>query len=105
MADSLKDVLKQSAAPQPPKLPEELRWQHQADALECMTKITQAEARLKARELRDRFRQVYHQMPPVQIPKPTAADFSTPDLVMEMLSRGYAVIKMPEDGSLPDVLK
>lgn len=36
---------------------------------------------------------------------PTAADCSTPDLVMEMLKRSYAVIKMPEDGGLPDVLK
>lgn len=35
----------------------------------------------------------------------TAADCSTPDMIMELLKRGYAVIKMPEDGSLPETLK
>jgi hypothetical protein len=47
-------------------------------------------------------RGLYKNPPPATI---GLSDFGTADLVMEMLSRGYAVIKMPESGELPDVLK
>lgn len=41
----------------------------------------------------------------MQVKTKTLDDFGTADLVMEMLKRGFAVMKMPEDGSLPETLK
>lgn len=38
-------------------------------------------------------------------PEPAVSDFKTAELIMELLSRGYAVIKMPDDGTLPQVFK
>jgi hypothetical protein len=37
--------------------------------------------------------------------EPTIDQHSDADMVMEMLRRGYAVIKMPADGSTPENLK
>lgn len=42
--------------------------------------------------------------PPVVVVK-TLADYSDADLVMEMMRRGYAAMKLPADGSAPEVLR
>jgi hypothetical protein len=40
------------------------------------------------------------------IPRPkTLKDYSNADLVMEMLERGFAVVKTPAPGQFPEVLK
>lgn len=36
---------------------------------------------------------------------PSIADFSNAEMVMDMLRRGYAVMKLPEDGGPPEVLR
>lgn len=39
-------------------------------------------------------------------PAPTTLDtFKTPELVMEMLKRGFAVMKLPEGGGPPETLR
>ena len=37
-------------------------------------------------------------------PRRTISEFADSELIMELLGRGYAAIKMPKDGSLPKVL-
>jgi hypothetical protein len=52
-----------------------------------------------------RSMQLQQAQPQVQIVEKPISDFKTADMIMELLGRGYAVIKMPEGGGLPEVLK
>ncbi len=61
----------------------------------------------RCKHLADAMRYVQSQQAPpqVQIVEKPISDLKTADMIMELLGRGYAVIKMPEGGGVPDVLK
>ncbi len=55
-----------------------------------------------ARQLAEKFRASYGQ---IHKKPTTAADLSTPEMIMELLGRGYAVMKLPETGGFPEAMK
>lgn len=58
-------------------------------------------------KLREELKRAMYQIPVPQmiITHKPLAELATVDLVMEMLKRGFAVMKLPEDGGIPEVLK
>jgi hypothetical protein len=61
---------------------------------------------LKRKVHRDMMQQLPQPRPIVmKDPNRPLSEISNAELVMEMLKRGYACMKLPEDGSLPQALK
>ena len=81
-------------------------------ALEAVIRKLEAEEQIRKLEAAEQIRrQVKIAQHVASYPKSTATkppspgDFTTPDLIMELLSRGFAVMKLPEDGGFPEAIR
>lgn len=119
----MRDRVMQSITPRDPK---QIVATSITDAMEQVKQLDQAHARDALsygvaapgvrRPIFDEFRDIdpewmerirtFMQHPrPMRPREKTVGDFTNAELVMELLTRGFAVIKMPEAGGLPDVLQ